>query len=43
MAMQVGAYYIEYRIRKFADYTRKMIGEVGRAVRPYLKTNYNLN
>ncbi len=41
LAMQVGGYYVESGIRKFADYTRKMIGEVGGAIKPYLKTSYN--
>lgn len=41
LSMQVGGYYIEKGIRKFAEYAKTMIEEVGEAIKPYLKTSYN--
>lgn len=41
LAMQVGGYYVEKGIRKFAKYAKTMIDEVGDAIKPYLKTSYN--
>jgi N12 class adenine-specific DNA methylase/predicted RNA methylase len=38
--IQLAGYYIEGGARKFADYTAKMIGDLGEAVRPYLKSWY---
>ncbi len=37
---QMAAYHMEAGARKFADYASKMIGDLGDAVRPYLKSFY---
>ena len=38
---EMAMYHIEAGARKFADYTRAMISDLGDAVRPYLKSFYN--
>lgn len=39
--IDLAGYHIEAGARKFADYARKMIDEVGKWIRPYLKSFYN--
>lgn len=38
---EMAAYHIEAGARKFADYARHMIADLGDAIRPYLKSFYN--
>jgi hypothetical protein len=38
---EMAAYHIEAGARKFADYARHMIDDLGDAIRPYLKSFYN--
>lgn len=38
---EMAAYHIEAGARKFADYARHMIADLGNAIRPYLKSFYN--
>lgn len=38
---EMAAYHIESGARKFADYARHMIDDLGDAIRPYLKSFYN--
>ena len=38
---KMAAYHIEAGARKFADYARHMIDDLGDAIRPYLKSFYN--
>lgn len=38
---EMAAYHIEAGARKFADYARNMISDLGEAIRPYLKAFYN--
>lgn len=38
---EMAVYHIEAGARKFADYARHMIDDLGDAIRPYLKTFYN--
>lgn len=38
---EMAAYHIEAGARKFADYARHMIDDLGNAIRPYLKSFYN--
>lgn len=38
---EMSAYHIEAGARKFADYARQMIADLGDAIRPYLKSFYN--
>lgn len=38
---EMAAYHIEAGARKFADYARHMIDDLGDAIRPYLKAFYN--
>lgn len=38
---EMAAYHIEAGARKFADYARHMIDDLGYAIRPYLKSFYN--
>lgn len=38
---EMAAYHIEAGARKFADYARNMIADLGDAIRPYLKSFYN--
>lgn len=38
---EMAAYHIEAGARKFADYARNMIADLGEAIRPYLKAFYN--
>ena len=38
---EMAAYHIEAGARKFADYARHMIEDLGDAIRPYLKSFYN--
>ncbi len=41
IGVEMTAYHIEAGARKFADYARVMIADLGDAIRPYLKTLYN--
>ena len=38
---EMAAYHIEAGARRFADYARRMIADLGDAIRPYLKSFYN--
>ena len=38
---EMAVYHIEAGARKFADYARRMIDDLGDAIRPYLKSFYN--
>ena len=38
---EMAAYHIEAGARKFADYAKNMISDLGDAIRPYLKSFYN--
>lgn len=38
---EMAAYHIEAGARKFVDFSRKMIADLGDAIRPYLKSFYN--
>jgi hypothetical protein len=38
---ELAAYHIESGARKFADFSRRMIEDVGEAIKPYLKSIYN--
>ena len=38
---EMAAFHIEAGARKFADYAKKMIEDLGDAIRPYLKSFYN--
>lgn len=38
---EMAAYHIEAGTRRFADYARRMIADLGDAIRPYLKSFYN--
>jgi hypothetical protein len=40
-AITVGTYYLEGGVRSFADFSAKMIEEVGAAIEPYLRTIYD--
>lgn len=40
-AITVGTYYLEGGVRSFADFSAKMIEEVGAAIEPYLRTTYD--
>lgn len=38
---EMAVYHIEAGARKFADYAKRMIADMGDAIRPYLKSFYN--
>ena len=41
MGVELASMEIEDGVRKFADFTKKMIAEIGDEIRPYLKSIYN--
>ncbi len=41
IGIEMAVYHIENGAYKFADYTRKMVADLGDAIRPYLKAFYN--
>ena len=41
MGTEMAAYHVEAGARKFVDFSKRMIGDLGDAIRPYLKAIYN--